>query len=206
MRDVAEAVKRGQERILRRERDVARRESPALARREVMRSRATLLGHAIHPMLIVFPIGLLTTAVIFDVIQIFTDNPRWGDASFWMISAGLIGGLASALFGVIDWMGIPRATRAKRIGLFHGFGNAFVLLLFGMSWFSRLLAPSTPTPMAVGLGVVGVIAMMVTGWLGGELIARLGVSVDEGAHVNAPSSLSGKPASAVDAATIRQRS
>ena len=170
-----------------------------------MRSRATLFGHAIHPMLIVFPIGLLTTAVIFDVIQIFTDNPRWGDISFWMISAGLIGGLASALFGVIDWLAIPRSTRAKRVGLWHGFGNAFVLLLFGMSWFSRLSAPSIATPMAIGLGVVGVVAMMVTGWLGGELIARLGVSVDEGAHVNAPSSLSGQPASGVDAATRRQR-
>jgi uncharacterized membrane protein len=169
-----------------------------------MKSRATLLGHAIHPMLIVFPIGLLTTAVIFDVVQIFTDNPKWGDVAFWMISAGLIGGLAAALFGVIDWMGIPRGTRAKRIGLFHGFGNAFVLLLFGMSWFSRVNAPSTATPLAIGLGVVGVVAMMVTGWLGGELIARLGVSVDEGAHPNAPSSLSGQPATAVDAASQRQ--
>ena len=169
-----------------------------------MRSRATLLGHAIHPMLIVFPIGLLTTAVVFDVIQIFTDNPRWGDVSYWMVSAALIGGVVSALFGVIDWTGIPRGTRAKRIGLFHGFGNAFVLLLFGMSWFSRLLAPSTPSPLAIGLGVVGVVLMGVTGWLGGELIARLGVSVDEGAHVNAPSSLSGQPAAAVDATARRQ--
>ena len=47
-----------------------------------MRSRATLLGHAIHPMLIVFPIGLLATAVIFDVIQMVTDNPKWGEVSF----------------------------------------------------------------------------------------------------------------------------
>ena len=169
-----------------------------------MRSRATFLGHAIHPMLVAFPIGLLGTAVIFDVIQIFTDNPRWGEVSFAMIAAGLIGGVVSALFGVIDWIGIPRGTRAKRIGLFHGFGNAFVLLLFGMSWFSRMLAPATPSPMAIGLGVVGVVLMGVTGWLGGELIERLGVSVDEGAHVNAPSSLSGQPASAVDSRVARE--
>jgi uncharacterized membrane protein len=170
-----------------------------------MRSRATLLGHAIHPMLIVFPVGLLTTAVVFDVIRIFTNDPRWGDASFWMISAGLIGGLVAAVFGAIDWSGIPRATRAKRVGLLHGFGNAFVLLVFGMSWFSRLLEPSAPTPMAVGLGVVGAVAMMVTGWLGGELIARLGVSVDEGAHANAPSSLSGQSAGAAGAADAARR-
>jgi uncharacterized membrane protein len=155
-------------------------------------------------MLIVFPIGLLTTAVIFDVIQIFTDNPQWGNVSFWMIAAGLIGGLAATVFGVIDWFGIPRGTRARRIGVFHGFGNAFVLLLFGMSWFSRLLTPSTPSPMAIGLGVVGLFLILVTGWLGGELIGRLGVSVDEGANLNAPSSLSGQPASAVDPGARRQ--
>jgi uncharacterized membrane protein len=171
-----------------------------------MRSRATLLGHAIHPMLIVFPIGLLTTAVIFDVIQIATGNPKWGEVSYWMISAGLIGGLVAALFGVIDWLGIPRGTRAKRIGLFHGFGNAFVLLLFGMSWFSRQATPSQATPLALGLGIVGVVLLFVTGWLGGELIARLGVSVDEGANVNAPSSLSGQPASAPVAPSGGQQS
>jgi len=32
------------------------------------------------------------------------------------------------------------------------------------------------------------------GWLGGELVDRLGVGVDRGANLNAPSSLSGRPA------------
>ncbi len=34
----------------------------------------------------------------------------------------------------------------------------------------------------------------VTGWLGGELVDRLGVGVDDGAHLNSPSSLTGRPA------------
>jgi hypothetical protein len=34
----------------------------------------------------------------------------------------------------------------------------------------------------------------VTGWLGGELVDRLSVGVDDGAHLNAPSSLSNRPA------------
>jgi uncharacterized membrane protein len=34
-----------------------------------MQSRARLLGHPVHQMLIVFPLGLLATAVIFDVIH-----------------------------------------------------------------------------------------------------------------------------------------
>jgi hypothetical protein len=34
----------------------------------------------------------------------------------------------------------------------------------------------------------------VTGWLGGELVDRMGVGVDRGAHLNSPSSLSDRPA------------
>jgi hypothetical protein len=34
----------------------------------------------------------------------------------------------------------------------------------------------------------------VAAWLGGELVDRLGVGVDDGAHLDAPSSLSGRRA------------
>jgi hypothetical protein len=40
----------------------------------------------------------------------------------------------------------------------------------------------------------------VTGWLGGELVDRLGVDVDPGANLNAPSSLSGQAADATGVA------
>jgi hypothetical protein len=44
-----------------------------------------------------------------------------------------------------------------------------------------------------------------TGWLGGELVDRLGISVDSGAHMNAPSSLSGRPAREGVSTTQRER-
>jgi uncharacterized membrane protein len=34
-----------------------------------MESRAKVAGHPVHPMLIVFPLGLLATAVVFDVTR-----------------------------------------------------------------------------------------------------------------------------------------
>jgi uncharacterized membrane protein len=64
-----------------------------------MESRAKLLGHPIHPMLIPFPLGLLPTALVFDIIALSTDNARWADVSFWMITAGIIGALLAAVFG-----------------------------------------------------------------------------------------------------------
>src|SRR3954451_9233210 len=95
----------------------------ALRRCAVMESRAKVAGHPLHQMLIVFPLGLLGTAVVFDLIHLGTGNPRMAEVAFWMIAAGLVGGLLAAPPGLIDWLAIPSGTRAKAVGLWHAVGN-----------------------------------------------------------------------------------
>jgi uncharacterized membrane protein len=159
-----------------------------------MESKTKLLGHPIHPMLVGFPIGLLVTSLLFDVIALLTSESSLAVAAFYMIGAGVIGGLVSAVFGLIDWLAIPLRTRAKGIGLWHGLGNVVVVGLFILSWLNRRDAPQAPEAAALILSLLGVGVMGITGWLGGELVDRLGVGVDRGANLNAPNSLSGKPA------------
>jgi uncharacterized membrane protein len=157
-----------------------------------MESRAKLAGHAIHPMLITLPLGLLGTAVIFDIIRAFTNEADLAVASFYMLAAGIIGGLLAAVFGLWDWLAIPARTRAKGIGALHGVGNVVVVVLFAVSWLLRRgQADYLPTAVAFWLGVVAVLLALATAWAGGELVERLGVGVDEGANLDAPSSLSG---------------
>ena len=152
------------------------------------------LGHPIHQALIAFPLGLLGGAVVFDIIAIVISSPGLLQASFYMIAAGVISGLVAAPFGLVDWLAIPRGTRARFIGAVHGLGNVIVLVLFAASWMLRRPDAIGPSGLALGFSAVGLLLALVTGWLGGELVDRLGVGVDEGAHVNAPSSLSGRPA------------
>ncbi|MBX5491616.1 MAG: DUF2231 domain-containing protein [Chloroflexi bacterium] len=162
-----------------------------------MESRAKLAGHAIHPMLIVFPLGLLAMAVVFDIIYLFTGNAELATFSYWAIAAGIVTGLIAAVFGVWDWLYIPAQTRAKAIGLWHGGGNVVVVLLFLVAWLLRSGAtapPYRPDGLPFVLEILGGLLALVTGWLGGELVERLGVGVDQGAHLNAPNSLSGRPA------------
>lgn len=159
-----------------------------------MESRAKLFGHPIHQQLIVFPLGLLVTSVVFDVIHLITANALWAVVAFWMIVAGVAGGLAAAPFGIWDWIGIPNNTRAKRLGLLHGVGNVIVILLFAASLMLRKDNTAAPEGFAILLSVVGVVIGAVTGWLGGELVTRLGIGVDSGANPEAPSSLGERPA------------
>jgi uncharacterized membrane protein len=155
-----------------------------------MESKLKVAGHPLHQMLIVFPLGLLATAVIFDVIFLVTNDSQWTLAAYYMIGAGIVGGLLAALPGAVDWYAIPRRTRAKRIGLIHGVGNVVVVALFVLSWVLRREQPASPPTEAIVSGLIGVGLALITGWLGGELVARLAVGVDDGAHLDAPSSLS----------------
>ena len=159
-----------------------------------MDSRAKILGHSIHQQLIVFPLGLLGTAVIFDVIHWVTGNEAMATVAFWMMVAGLVGGFVAAPFGWIDWFAIPSRTRAKTVGLTHGLTNVVVLLLFIASAWMRWDDPQHPELLARLAALAAFLLAVFGGWLGGELVSRLGVGVHEGAHLNAPNSLSGRPA------------
>lgn len=157
-------------------------------------SRAKLLGHALHPMLIVFPLGLLATAVIFDIIYLLTTRASLATAASYMIAAGIIGGLVAGVFGLVDWRSVPAATRAKRVGAWHGLTNVLVLVLFAISWLLRLGGTGwEPSVLALVFSFAGAAVALFGAWLGGELVERLAVGVDRGAGLDAPNSLRHSP-------------
>ena len=165
-----------------------------------MESRVKLLGHPVHPMLIVSPWDCWRRPLPYDIVGLASGDAEWFGISSWMIAAGIIGGLLSAVFGLVDWLAIPSGTRAKRIGLWPGGGNVIVTVLFIISRFLRRPAPENPVSAFV-LSFIAVALALVT--LGGELVDRLGVGVDNGAHLNAPSSLSGRLATDRDSRVRR---
>lgn len=141
-------------------------------------------------MLVAFPLGLLVSSLVWDILFLVTVDPMWAAISFWCIIGGLVGGLLAAVPGLVDWLGIPRGTRAWRIGLWHMLLNVALLGLFAVSaalrWAGGYEMPG------LGRMIWGWIALaigVVSAWLGGELVERLGVAVYEDAHLDAPSSL-----------------
>ena len=163
-----------------------------------MQGKATFLGHPIHQMLVVFPLGLLGASVAFDWLSMAMSSAQFAVVAHYLIAAGLIGGLVATPFGLIDWMSIPKGSRAQRLGLMHAVGNVVVLLLFLGSWVLREPDPTAVPWQAYALAWGGALVSLMTAWMGGELVDRLGIGVSEGANANAPSSLSTRqmPASA----------
>jgi uncharacterized membrane protein len=158
-----------------------------------MESRAKIFGHPIHPMLIVVPLGLFIGAVVFDALSLWRGSPNLAVVGFWNIAGGIVGGLVAAVFGLIDWLAIPAGTRAKRIGIWHALSNVLAILIFAFVWWTRYRSGTLePTTGLFAIQVGALIVGMVGGWLGGELVDRLGVGVDSEANLNAPNSMSGR--------------
>lgn len=156
-----------------------------------MESRVRLFGHPVHQQLVAFPVGLLVTTTVFDLVHAISGSAMVATAAYWMLAAGVIAAALAAPFGALDWMAIPSGTRAKRIGALHGGGNVLVLVLYGLSWWLRRDAMADPPGTAIVVSVVGVALAGCTAWLGGELVSRLGVGVSKDAGLDAPSSLDG---------------
>lgn len=130
-------------------------------------------GHAVHPMLVGLPLGLFATSVVFDLIDLATRTGAFNVPSYWLIAAGVLGGVLAAPFGYLDWRQVPRGSRARRVGALHGAGNAVVLLLFACSWLLR--TPDVRVPAAaLLLSLAGAAFALFTARLGGGLVARLG--------------------------------
>ena len=162
-----------------------------------MQSKARVLGHPVHPMLVVIPLGLFIAAAALDALYYWRGDTMFATISYYNIAGGILGGLLAAVFGLVDWLAIPSGTRAKRIGLFHGALNVTMVMLFSAVWLARTALPDyAPTTFILGVETVAITLAMIAGWLGGELVDRLGVGVDEGANLNAPNSLTGRPAGA----------
>lgn len=124
-------------------------------------------------MLIVFPLGLLATSFFFDLAWLAMGRGELAVVAWWMIFAGVIGGVVASLFGVFDWLAIPRRTRAWILGAWHGGGNLLVAALFALSWVLRRDVPAHPEGIAIALSAAGVLLSVITGWLGGVLADRM---------------------------------
>ena len=153
-----------------------------------MQSRARFLSHSIHQIVIVFPLGLLFTSVVFDIIGLVSGAPQWSYIATYMIGAGLVGGIAAAVFGFVDYLAIPPHTRARRTGRIHGLASVCMVLLFGIGEWLRIGPVSQPTVAALAFSLAGVLVGGLAGWLGGELVTRMGIGVDDDAGLDAPGS------------------
>lgn len=145
-----------------------------------MASKASIAGHPVHPMLVAFPIGLWTTSFVVDVIFYFCRNTSLMLISKVMLAAGLVGGIAAAVPGIIDWLAIKN-VKVKSIANWHARLNIIAIIVFAISLYFRMRMGAhwvnyhMRVPVLVSF--LGIVLIGISGWLGGAMSFEHGVGV-----------------------------
>lgn len=144
------------------------------------RSTAQIAGHPLHPMLIPFPIVSFIGALVTDVMWLTTNEGGWATASNWLLGIGLVTAAIAAATGLADYTG---DDRVRKIGAAtrHMIANIVVVTLEAVNLVVRLTSDGGDPIGGLGiwLSLASVLILAYSGWLGGELVYRHRVGVQE---------------------------
>src|ERR1700744_3316257 len=143
------------------------------------RSTARIAGHPLHAMLVPFPIACFVGTLITDIAYAQTPNMQWANMSAWFLTVGLIIGLLAVIAGLIDFSGDSRIRDLRAVWI-HAGGNAvaLVLAIFNAFIHSRD-AYTSVVPTGLILSALTVLILLVTGWMGWEMVYHHRVGVRE---------------------------
>lgn len=130
--------------------------------------------HPIHPMLVHFPVALLSASILFDLL-----GQRWRPAecriaSFYTLVPGLAGALVSVASGAIAEDAVEHSGVPKQVLEMHetlGFATFWIFAgLLGLWIRERPLV-------SLALGFAGVAVLFVASYFGGSLVYEYGAGV-----------------------------
>lgn len=144
-----------------------------------MRSKAHLKSHPLHPMLIPFPLAFFSGTFLFDLAGYISDTPALWQTGFYLQIAGVGFALLAAVPGIIDYIyTVPPKSSAKKRASIHGLLNVLNVVLQLGTWFYRRGDEFNPL-IVLGLEAAGMALLVIAGWMGGTLVYRNQIGVDQ---------------------------
>lgn len=141
-----------------------------------------LFKHPVHVMLIHFPSALFPMELVCYGLLFFSGDRSYATAAYYAMTGGVVLGWLAVVSGAMDLIKIPPHKPAVvQKALIHGTINSSVLIAYTV--FVYLISKQSPQFQEASLGVLIVKAILVTAlivgnWLGGELILKHNVALD----------------------------
>src|SRR4051812_6931082 len=142
----------------------------ARAKRPVSAALAGPYGHPFHPILVTVPIGAWVSSLVLDVASRFvSDGAALATGARWLVGIGVLGALAAAVVGFLDFLLIPTGTPAHRTAVVHMVLNLLITVAYalGFVWRSSTAAETAMGPLLLSIACLA--ALGVSGSLGGAL-------------------------------------
>ncbi|SFP73761.1 DUF2231 domain-containing protein [Parafilimonas terrae] len=154
-----------------------------------MQSRIKILGHALHPMLVPFPIAFNTATMVCCMVYASKGDPFWFHVAFIANCAAIVTAVVAMLPGLIDWLSIPELTDAKSTGLKHMIANVVSVSFFIASaivMYPDLNEANPSIRSNIMLTVIGFLVMLYAGFKGWSMVQRHHIGVDITTHEEIP--------------------
>jgi uncharacterized membrane protein len=127
--------------------------------------------HPLHALLAHTPNVCFIAALLTDITYWKTADIMWGDFSDWLLAFGALFAVLAAVAGLIDFIAIRRNRSGH--GMFHAWGSLVVLVLAILNNFVHSRdAYTSVVPGGLILSALTVLVLLVTGWVGGEMLYR----------------------------------
>lgn len=149
----------------------------------------------LHPMIVHFPIALLLTGLLFDIIGLFTKRNFFHRAGFYLLVLGAIGVIAAFLTGNFAGSGITEQGALKQALETHENAAELTLWLVSITAVFRIVIEIFKKykgifkALALVLFLASALAIARTGYYGGELVYKhaAGVQLNLGFGQNSDS-------------------
>jgi uncharacterized membrane protein len=144
-------------------------------------SKAKLLGHPIHPMLVAFPITFFSSTLLGSIAYLATSDRDWFRLAYFANVAGVVTALIAAVPGFLDWTGIPSHLRAKQVGVVHMTLNLIVVAIFTLNLGMQGAQLGEPVPSGWSgfvLSLLGVMLLLMSGYYGWTLVQTHHVGIN----------------------------
>jgi uncharacterized membrane protein len=140
-----------------------------------MSSRVSIAGHPIHPMLVTLPIGLWVFSLVADIVFLSTGDDRWETTAYFTLGGGIVGAVLAAVPGLLDFLGL-HDPRERRVATMHLSLNLAIVAIQAVNFWLRSEAGPGGDGLPLLISVVAVAALVVSAWLGGQLVHVFGVT------------------------------
>lgn len=145
----------------------------------IMKSKASIGSHPLHPILIPFPIAFFTGTLVAHVVGWLLEKSELLYTATLLNWAGIAMAAIAAIPGLIDLIyTVPPKSSGKKRAVQHGIMNTTMLVLFIVAaWYRSHNDPQHVVLLAFEMA--GVTLMLIAGWWGGTLVHRNQIGVDQ---------------------------
>jgi uncharacterized membrane protein len=122
--------------------------------------------------------ALLPVSLLGDLLGVWTGVSFWWSFAFYSLAIGLVMSIPALITGTIDFLAIPQGGAAERIAIRHMTIIITAIAMYTGSFFIRWgveVSSGWRLISSVSLSILGLILLLIGGWLGGQLVYRYSI-------------------------------